>query len=1135
LWRSYGVQPDAVIGHSMGEVTAAVVAGALSPADGLKVIEVRSKLMSRLAGQGAVALLELEAEAAEVLLVDYPDVSVAGYLSPRQTVVAGPVAEVDAVIAAVSEQERFARRVNMEVASHTAFMDPILPELRTALADVTPESPKIPFISTVTDTNGPAPVLDAEYWTANVRQPARLRQAITAAAQKHVTFIEISAHPILTHAITETLESIHHHSIATLYRDGDDTLGFRTNLNSVHANDYRQTPHPAGPHPVLPTTPWQHRQHWISVENGTKAAEAAPGPGSLLGAHIAVAATPPAHLWQARLVPEARPYPGSHRHHGVELVPASVLLQTLSTAAAECDASILSDIRFQHPIVVDRPLLIQVVADGEQVTVSSSPADAIPARRWVKHLSARITYGHEAEGSEDPRNGGHETLDPDTADKEFVDESVTSLWRAWGSVGRPFTWSVISCRSSAHDTLHADIEIPDASTVALLDAVGHIARMVDSANPQLLVPATIESFWCDAEVADDHARIEVFRRGGDDDELIVDVAVKSPDGQTRVDIRSLRYAAVWSGPVPATSAEDPRALAHVIEWQPARPADEHAQQAPDTPCTVAVVGESADAYTLSDRLASVGHPQADIDEAQCVLYLAEPDEDADRSDIDSAARLSAEVSTLVRRLAQRDDNPPKLWIITRGVREAASDAAVRQSCLWGLAGVIRAEQPELCGGLVDIPPGPDFPDDDCVAALSTVLHTSAKSILTLRDGEFFAPVLAPVSGEPVRKALRCQPDVAYLITGGMGALGLLMAAWLVDHGARRLVLAGRTGLPPRRDWDSATDDADVRHKIAAIRTLERRGVSVDAVALDIASAEALRALLARRDDDGAPPIRGVIHAAGVTEGQLLTEMDDSRLRRTMWPKVAGAQALHEAFPPGSLDFCYLTAAAGAVFGVPGQGAYAAANAYLDGLGRARHRQGCHTVSLDWAAWRGLGFGADAQVAVQELERMGSRPINPDEAFTAWEHLHRYDIGQAVMAPISASDPDSNAPAKAWSQMPAENMLSELEIGLRIILARELRMSEAELELDRPFAELGINSVMAMTVRRETEQFVGIELSATMLWNHPTITTLATHLVKKLSPQDVSDNDREGLPDSASSVLNELFDHVESTPAGLDGI
>jgi phthiocerol/phenolphthiocerol synthesis type-I polyketide synthase A len=163
------------------------------------------------------------------------------------------------------------------------------------------------------------------------------------------------------------------------------------------------------------------------------------------------------------------------------------------------------------------------------------------------------------------------------------------------------------------------------------------------------------------------------------------------------------------------------------------------------------------------------------------------------------------------------------------------------------------------------------------------------------------------------------------------------------------------------------------------------------------------------------------------------------------------------------------------------------------------------------AWQGLGFAADAHVVLQELERVGSRPLIADEAFAAWEHVARYDVAQAVIAPMpsseaSASDaPDADlmSSAKAaWLQMPAEKAQSELENGLRTILARELQLPEAEFELDRPFAEMGLNSVMAMSVRRETEQFVGFELSVTMLWNHPTVES-----------------------------LDDLFDIVESAPAG----
>jgi phthiocerol/phenolphthiocerol synthesis type-I polyketide synthase B len=265
LWRSYGVTPDAVIGHSMGEVTAAVVAGALTPAQGLRVIATRSQLMSRLAGQGAVALLDVDADAASTLVADYPGVEVAGHVSPTQTVVAGPPGAVDAVMGALHEQNRFARRVNMEVASHTALMDPILAELRVALADLQPAAPRVRFISTVTDPAG-APTLDADYWVGNVRCPVRLHQAFSAAAAAaHRTFVEISPHPMLTLAITETLGDTHHHAVGTLMRDGDDTVTFHTHLNATHTLQRPTTPHPPEPHLQLPSTPWHHTSHWMDL------------------------------------------------------------------------------------------------------------------------------------------------------------------------------------------------------------------------------------------------------------------------------------------------------------------------------------------------------------------------------------------------------------------------------------------------------------------------------------------------------------------------------------------------------------------------------------------------------------------------------------------------------------------------------------------------------------------------------------------------------------------------------------------------------------------------------------------------------------------------------------------------------
>ncbi|NMD58598.1 type I polyketide synthase, partial [Tsukamurella columbiensis] len=219
--RAHGVVPDAVIGHSVGEVTAAIVAGALTPAQGLRVVATRGRLMAELDG-GAVAMLGAAPETAAALIAPHPGVEIAVHAAPAQTGVAGPPAAIDAVIADAVAQNVFARRVEMRVASHTAHMDPILDRLAAALSDITPAAPVLPFFSTVEESA--APRTDAAYWTANVRRPVRLHRAVAAAAQ-YASFVEVGAHPVLSQAIAATLPA-ERAVVGTLLRDGDDAVAF---------------------------------------------------------------------------------------------------------------------------------------------------------------------------------------------------------------------------------------------------------------------------------------------------------------------------------------------------------------------------------------------------------------------------------------------------------------------------------------------------------------------------------------------------------------------------------------------------------------------------------------------------------------------------------------------------------------------------------------------------------------------------------------------------------------------------------------------------------------------------------------------------------------------------------------------
>ncbi|WP_099222974.1 type I polyketide synthase [Mycobacterium persicum] len=1140
LWRSYGVQPDAVIGHSMGEVAAAVVAGALTPAEGLWVTATRSRLMAPLSGQGGMALLELDAAETTSLIADYPHVTLGIYNSPRQTVIAGPTGQIDELINRVRARDRFASRVNIEVAPHNPAMDALQPQMRSELADLSPRTPTIPVISTTYEDVDTCPVFDAEHWATNMRNPVHFQQAIARAGGNHHTFIEISAHPLLTQAVIDTLRSAQHGtrytSIGTLQRDSDDTITFRTNLNTVHTDHPPHTPHPPEPHPPLPTAPWQHHRHWITTKRSTHVAAAAPAAGTLLGQHISVLSSPPSHLWQARLAPDAKPYRGRYRFHGVELVPASVVLHTMVCAATELGYGALTDIRFEQPVFADQPRLIQVVANNLSISLASIPAAEGSSNRWTRHATARLLSSPA--GSALPGNGYHRQ----NVHRDEIPD-VAALFAAHGVDGLPFTWSVDSWTPEAAG-LTVGIELPEAlpegSSAPLLDAAVHVGALADDTDPRLYVPAAIEQMWFGDSVGAPRASVRLTRTARDGDGITVDVDITAPGGAASMSMRSLRYRALDFGDgQPAAESTDARSFVHTIDWQPrADVVDAQAHPAAGRvtgPQPIAVIGD--DGAPLRTHLENAGYPPAAVSDARYLLYVADSQPaTADETDVDFSVRVTAEIGSLVKTLVARDaDKPAALWIVTRGVHESAAPSALRQSFLWGLAGVIAAEHPQLWGGLVDLAADADV--DESAPILIDLLAAPSKSILVSRDGVVLAPALAPVRGTPVRPSLQCRPDAAYLITGGMGALGLLMADWLADRGARRLVLTGRTPLPPRRDWELDTLDPGLRTKINAIRALEMRGVAVEAVAVDVGCRNDVQALLAKRDRDGAAPIRGIIHAAGVTNDQLVTQLTDDAVRQVMWPKVAGSQVLHEAFPPGSVDFLFLTASAAGIFGIPGQGSYAAANSYLDALARARRQQGCHTMSLDWVAWRGLGFAADAQIVSDELQRMGSRDITPSEAFTAWEYVDGYDVAQAVVVPVPspAAGPASIGaaaylkPAQDWSQMSAAEVRTELEKGLRGIIAAELRLQETELDTDRPFAELGLNSLMAMAIRREAEQFVGIELSATMLFNHPTVALLAQYLTKLVAPQqDSTADEMAALSASAGSVLDSLFDRIEST-------
>ncbi|MDT5115623.1 MAG: phthiocerol/phenolphthiocerol synthesis type-I polyketide synthase, partial [Mycobacterium sp.] len=391
LWRSYGVMPDAVIGHSMGEVSAAVVAGALTPADGLRVIATRSRLMAQLAGQGAMALLELDADTAAALIADYPHVTLAVHASPRQSVIAGPPESVDAVIAVVAARNLLARRIDVDVASHHPIIDPVLPQLRSALADLAPQPMTIPMISTTSEQ--PQPVLDADYWAANLRNPVRFHQAITTAAARYHTFIEVSPHPVLAHAIGDTLGDLENRAqlmtAGTLQRDTDDTITFHTQLASVGKIAPLDTNRRLAD---IPVTPWQHTRFWVADRSAmSDAVDTHP----LLGMHVEVPSSQD-HVWKADVGTDVCPWLADHKVFGQAIMPAAGFAEIALAAASEAfgvpvDALAINQLEVEQMLTLDghtqvTTQLTRGADDKARIEIySRTPAG------WSRHAIARAS------------------------------------------------------------------------------------------------------------------------------------------------------------------------------------------------------------------------------------------------------------------------------------------------------------------------------------------------------------------------------------------------------------------------------------------------------------------------------------------------------------------------------------------------------------------------------------------------------------------------------------------------------------------------------------------------------------------------------------------------------------------------
>ncbi|WP_455768957.1 type I polyketide synthase [Micromonospora zamorensis] len=1148
VWRARGVTPDAVIGHSQGEIAAACVAGVLSLSDAARVVALRSKALLSIAGSGGMVSVNAGLDVVTPLLTD--GVSVAVVNGPTSVAVAG--ADLDAFLAAAEAAGVRARRVKVDYASHCPLVEPVEAELARLLDGVQPLAGEVPVFSTVEDGGQ----MDAGYWYRNLRQPVRLDRAVQAAyTAGHRIFIEVSAHPVLTGAITDTADVP---AVGTLRRgEGGPRQVVRALAEAwvQGAPVDWSTVVPATRTVDLPTYPFQHQRFWVDEVNLPVTADIATAGLSTANHPMLGAAIPlldsDAVLFTGLLSVEAHPWLGEHKVMGANVMPGTAFVELALHVANQTGCRRLEELTLLTPLIVPergaRQLQLWVgPPDGNgrrafnvrSRSDDGEPADALSPTGWIHHATGAISTAADPAAPADLT-----TWPPPGARPVDLTEFYEAVSRTAFDYGPMFQG--LRAAWVTEDDVYAELSLPESGRAAagaygmhpaLLDAGlqamslnNFLTRMGDGEPAER---SRLPFVWSGVSL---HAtgsssfRIRLKPAGA----VGVSFTVADSTGAPVAEIDSLIMRPVSADRLASARGGDHESL-YRLDWTPVLPGT-----APAT----AVVG--ADPYQLTG-VAGTGYPDlAALANAPAVPELVFATLEADplrTAEPGVGARRSTTLALdLVQRwLAEPAFGASRLVVVTRGAVAANTDDAagdLAAAAAWGLIRTAQAENPDRFVLL-------DLDDDPTSLTVAVPAVASGEPQVVVRAGRPLAPRLAPVpvAPEPRADITPGDPDSTVLITGGTGTLGGLLARHLVtEHGARRLVLTGRRGRSADGVDDLVTDLADL-------------GAEVTVEACDATDRDALAAVLDRIPADR--PLT-VVHAAGALDDGVVTALTPERIDTVLAPKTDAAWNLHVLTRDRKIARFVLFSSAAGVLGGAGQGNYAAANAFLDELARHRRALGLPAESLAWGLWEqasgmtGHLDGAD----LRRVARGGVRRLPTARALALFDTAGVLDEPLLIPADLDLAglrnQPVETVPAllrglvRGATRPVAEPAGGPSVVGLAQRLAgladedadalvlQVVRANVAavlgypspdEVDPTLPFKELGFDSLTAVELRNRLNVATGLRLRATLVFDYPNAHSLAAYLRAQVVPDEVG---------AAEPLLAELS-RIEAAVATLPG-
>jgi acyl transferase domain-containing protein/acyl carrier protein len=1088
VWQSHGVRPDAVVGHSQGEIAAAVVAGALSLEDGARVVVLRSQAIARtLAGRGGMMSVALPVAEVECRLG--AALSVAAVNGPAAVVVAGDPDALEVLAGELTAEDVRVRRIAVDYASHSAHVDLIRDELLDVLAPIEPREAAVPFYSTVTGEWVDGAALDAGYWFRNLRGQVGFEPAIRALlADRHRVFVEVSPHPVLTMGVQATINDTDTRAVSagTLRRDDG---GLRRFLMSAAELFVRGVPvrwNLTGHHVDLPTYAFQRKRFWShggSASGGDPAGlglSAAAHP--LLGASAELADSGGV-LCTGRLSLTTHPWLAGHAIGGVVLFPGSGFLELAAQVADQAGCELVEELTLGVPLVLpERAAVVLQVSAGpaddtgrRELAIHSRPADG---PEWTRHASGLLApAGHVT--AEEPPGFSPVTWPPPGA--RAVD--VTGLYDQLADAGLAYGPEFRGLRAvwSTGDEVFADVALPadveDASSYgihpALLDAALHALAFVDLGGDAGRMLFSLSGVTVHATGAVE-LRVRLARNGPDS----VRLDAAGADATPVLTARSVITRAADPKAVPSPGA-DP--LYH-LDW------------------VAGPVGEIA--------LSEVDFVDLDLADpadvpAVAAVRVVSPD---GMTVADSVRDLTARVLALLQQwITDERGADSRLLVVTRGAVAAgpADDVPdVAAAAVWGLVRSAQAEHPGRFA-LLDLDSA-DLPDVVSFAEPQSVVRGGVTRVARLATlpGDQPADTSPPVAD--------WDPDGTVLITGGTGGLaGQLTRHLVAERGMRHLVLASRRG-------PESPGALELQAELIA------HGADVTVVACDVSDRDAVAALL--RGIPAEHPLTAVVHTAAALDDGIVDQLTPERMDTVLGPKALGAWHLHE-LTEDLAAFVLYSSVSGTVGGA-GLGNYAAANAFQDALAQHRAARGLPAQSLVWGPWAADGSTAGGMTAasdqvVARAAASGLRLIPADRGLAMFDLAGRAgrpvviaamldlaalrgaeEIPPVLRGLVRPGARRAKAPAAAGLlrrlRETAEDERERVVVDtVRAQVCAVLGHDPDEVDVRREFREIGFDSLTAVELRNRLSTATGMRLPATMVFDHPTPTALGRYLLERL--------------------------------------